>query len=151
MRLSACSRKYSSFSSFVFSCMLSSVVCCTAVSLCSICFLLHAEVYSTHHGCQALWFVNQGCWWNLVGIRVTVLCIGKPVTGGYVLKKVLKQLTVQSLEFSASFTVKRIGTVAILSTTDTERNGDSPRTCSNDEHVAGTTARLESRNLDVDS
>ena len=70
MRLSACSRQYSLFSSFVFSCMLSSVVCCTTFSLCRMCFFLHAEVYSTHHGCQALWFVNQGCWWNLVGIWV---------------------------------------------------------------------------------
>ena len=64
-------------------------------------------------------------------------------------EEVLKHLTVQSLEFSGSFTVKRIGTVH--STIETERNGDSRRTCSNDEHVAGTTACFESRDLEVDS
>ena len=48
---------------------------------------------------------------------------------------------------SGSFTVKRI----VQSTIDTERNGDSRRTCSNDEHVARTTSCFESRNLDVDS
>ena len=58
---------------------------------------------------------------------------------------------VQSLEFSESFTVKRIGTDAIHSTIDAERNGESRRTCSNDEHVAGTTASLESRDVEVDS
>ena len=67
----------------------------------------------------------------------------KLVTDWYLPKKVLKHLTAQSLEFSGSFTVKRIETVAVHSTIDTERNGDSRRTCSNDEHVAGTTACLE--------
>ena len=52
---------------------------------------------------------------------------------------------------SGSFEVKRIETVAVRSTSDTERHGDSRRTCSNDEHVAGTTACLESRDLEVDS
>ena len=50
---------------------------------------------------------------------------------------------------SGSFTVKRIETVAVHSTIDTERNGDSRRTCSND--VARTTSCLESRDLEVDS
>ena len=62
--------------------------------------------------------------------------------------KVLKHLTVQSLVFSGSFTVERIETVAVHSTIDTERIGDSRRTCSNDEHVAGTTAWFESRDLE---
>ena len=39
----------------------------------------------------------------------------------------------QSLVFSGYSTVKRIETVAVHSTIDTERNGDSRRTCSNDE------------------
>ena len=43
------------------------------------------------------------------------------------------------------------GEVAVHSTIDTERNGDSRRTCSNDEHVAGTTSCCESRDLEVDS
>ena len=62
--------------------------------------------------------------------------------------KVLRHLTVQSLVFSGSFTVERIETVAVHSTIDTERIGDSRRTCSNDEHVAGTTACFESRDLE---
>ena len=45
--------------------------------------------------------------------------------------------------------MKRIGTAAVHSTT--ERNGDSRRTCSNDEHVARTTACLVSKDLEVDS
>ena len=52
---------------------------------------------------------------------------------------------------SGSFTVKRIETVAVHSTIDTERRGDSRRTCSNDEHVARTTSCLESRDLEFDS
>ena len=47
--------------------------------------------------------------------------------------------------------MKQIETVAVRSTSDTERHGDSRRTCSNDEHVAGITACLESRDLEVDS
>ena len=50
-----------------------------------------------------------------------------------------------------SFTVKRIETVAINSTINTGRNGNSRRTCSNDEHVPRTMACLESRDLEVDS
>ena len=71
------------------------------------------------------------------------------MTDWYLPKKVLKHLTVQYLVFSGPFTVKRIGTAAVHSTT--ERNGDSRRTCSNDEHGAGTTACFESRDLEVDS
>ena len=52
---------------------------------------------------------------------------------------------------SGSFTVKRIETVAVHPTIDTERTGDSRRICSNDEHVARTTSCLESRDLEVDS
>ena len=68
------------FSSFVFSCMLSSVVCCTAVSLCgvysiqlqlcctvkdktAVAFLDQGSspcAMKTHHGSGALWFVNRG-------------------------------------------------------------------------------------------
>ena len=47
--------------------------------------------------------------------------------------------------------MKRIETAAVHSTIDTERNGDSRRTCANDEHVAGATGCLESRDLEVDS
>ena len=36
-----------------------------------------------------------------------------------------KHLTLQSLMFSGSFTVRRIGTVAVHLTIDTERKGDS--------------------------
>ena len=72
------------------------------------------------------------------------------MTDWYLPKKVLKQLTVHSLVFSGSFIVIRIGTVAALSTIDTKPNGDSRRTCSNDEHVAGTTACFESKDLEVD-
>ena len=46
---------------------------------------------------------------------------------------------------SGSFKVKRIGTVAVHSTIDSERNCEIRRTCSNDDHVAGTTVSLESR------
>ena len=53
--------------------------------------------------------------------------------------------------FSGSFAVKRIETVAVHVTIGTERNGDSWRTCANDEHVARTTAGLESRDLEVDN
>ena len=66
----------------------------------------------------------------------------------YLPKKGLKHPTVQ---FSESFTVKRIETIAVHSTRDTERNGDSRRTCSNDEYVARTTSCPESRDLEVDS
>ena len=79
------------------------------------------------------------------------LRVGKLMTDWYLPKKVLMHLTVQSLEFSGFFTVKRIGTVAVHPTVDTDRNCDSRRTCSNDEHVAGTTSCLESRDLEVDS
>ena len=78
-----------------------------------------------------------------------LLRVGKLVTDWYMPKKVLKHHMVQSLEFSEFFTLKRIGTVAVHSTT--ERNGDSRRTCSNDERVARTTSCLESRDLEVDS
>ena len=76
---------------------------------------------------------------------------GKLVTDWYLPKKVLKHLTVQSLVFPGSLTVKRTGTVAVHPTIDTERIGDSRRTCSNDEHVAGTTACFESIDLEIDS
>ena len=64
-------------------------------------------------------------------------------------KKVLKHLTVQSLVFSGSLTVKRIETVAVHSTIDTQRNDDSRKTCSNDEHVAlnQEISRLTAENL----
>ena len=71
-----------------------------------------------------------------------LFCVGK----GYLPRKVLKHLTVQSLVFSGSFTVKRIETVAVQSTIDTERNGDSRRICSND-HVAGQQHALTAENL----
>ena len=63
----------------------------------------------------------------------------------------MKHLTVQSLVLPGSFTVKRIETLADHSTSDTERNGDCRRTCSNDEHFARTTACLESRDVEIDS
>ena len=77
-----------------------------------------------------------------------LLRVGKLVTDWYLPKK---HLTVQSLVLSGSFTVKRIGTVAVRSTIHTERNDDSRRTCSNAEHVARTTASLESKDFEVDS
>ena len=73
------------------------------------------------------------------------------MTDWYLPRMVLKHLTVQSLVFLGSFTVKHIETVAVHSTSDTERNDDSRRTCSSDEHVARTTACLESRDIEVDS
>ena len=93
--------------------------------------------------------------WN-PSIKVFVLrrkgsvlfCVGKLLRDGYLQRKVLKHLTVQSLVFSGSFTVKRTETVAVHTTIDTERIGDSRRTCSNDERVARTTACLESRDLE---
>ena len=117
-------------------------------------------VLKTHHGGGALWFVNQGWlvehgWTPSIETPVLVrecsvlFCVGKLVTDWYSLRKVLTHLTVQSLVFSGSFTVKRIETVAVHLTVDTERNGDSRRTCANDEHVARTTSRLESRDLEV--
>ena len=80
-----------------------------------------------------------------------MFCVGELVTDWYLLRKVLKHLTVQSLVFPGSFTVKRIETVAVHSTSNTERNDDSRRICSKDKHVARTTAFLESRDVEVDS
>ena len=76
---------------------------------------------------------------------------GKLVTDWYLPKNVLKQLTVQSLVSQDPSLWNELEKVAALSTIDTEPNGDSPRICSNDEHVAGTTACFESRHLEVDS
>ena len=42
-----------------------------------------------------------------------MFCVGKLVTDWYALRKVLKQFTVQSLEFSGPFAVKRIETIAV--------------------------------------
>ena len=52
-------------------------------------------------------------------------CVEKLATDWYLPKEVLKHLTVQSLVFSRSLTVKQIETAAVHSTIDTERNGDS--------------------------
>ena len=52
-------------------------------------------------------------------------CVGKLVTDWYLTRKVLEHLTVPSLVFSKSFTVKRIETVAVHLTMDSERNGIS--------------------------
>ena len=54
-----------------------------------------------------------------------LFCVGKLVTDWYSLGKVLKHLTVRSLVFSGSFTVKRIETVEVHLPIDTERNGGS--------------------------
>ena len=54
-----------------------------------------------------------------------MFCVGKLLTDWFSLRKILKHLTVQSLVFCGPFTVKRIETVAVHLTIDTERNGDS--------------------------
>ena len=70
------------------------------------------------------------------------------MTDWYALRKVLKQLTVQSVVFSGSFAEKRSEKIAVHVTVGTKRNGDSSRICANDEYVART--RLDSIDLEVD-
>ena len=65
--ISVCSRQFSLFSSFVFSCMSSSVVCCTAVSLCSVCQIPHLPTSVVQH-------IDRQDGYGCFGSRIESVC-----------------------------------------------------------------------------